>query len=283
MNNQEEKIFLITGGTSGVGKAAALGLAQKGAKIVIISREHKAAENVLQEIARRTGNNRGEYLIADLSLQSSVKNVATEFKRKYENLHVLVNCMGAIFNEEKMTLEGIERTFAVNYMSHFWLTTELLDVIKASGASRILTVTGNPSFLKNAKLDFDDLQCVKNFSPLKATQNAMYARLFFAFELAKRLEGTSVSSNAFNPGVIKSNLTANSPWYLKLLALLFKFSEKEICDVTTYLSTSEDVQGISGKFFQHNRKIVGLEDTFNAQIGEALWEGSKKLAFISTK
>ena len=283
MNNQEEKIFLITGGTSGVGKAAALGLAQKGAKIVIISREYKAAENVLQEIARRTGNNRGEYLIADLSLQSSVKNVATEFKRKYENLHVLVNCMGAIFNEEKMTLEGIERTFAVNYMSHFWLTTELLDVIKASGASRILTVTGNPSFLKNAKLDFDDLQCVKNFSPLKATQNAMYARLFFAFELAKRLEGTSVSSNAFNPGVIKSNLTANSPWYLKLLALLFKFSEKEICDVTTYLSTSEDVQGISGKFFQHNRKIVGLEDTFNAQIGEALWEGSKKLAFISTK
>ncbi|WP_419802772.1 SDR family NAD(P)-dependent oxidoreductase [Mucilaginibacter sp.] len=283
MNNQEEKIFLITGGTSGVGKAAALGLAQKGAKIVIISREHKAAENVLQEIARRTGNNRGEYLIADLSLQSSVKNVATEFKRKYENLHVLVNCMGAIFNEEKMTSEGIERTFAVNYMSHFWLTTELLDVIKASGASRILTVTGNPSFLKNAKLDFDDLQCVKNFSPLKATQNAMYARLFFAFELAKRLEGTSVSSNAFNPGVIKSNLTANSPWYLKLLALLFKFSEKEVCDVTTYLSTSEDVQGISGKFFQHNRKIVGLEETFNAQIGEALWEGSKKLAFISTK
>ncbi|RYE22320.1 MAG: hypothetical protein EOP45_08375 [Sphingobacteriaceae bacterium] len=133
-----------------------------------------------------------------------------------------------------MTAEGIERSFALNYMSHYWLTTNLLDILQESGASRIITVAGNPTFLKNAKLNFEDLQYLKKFNGMMATSSAMYARLFFTFELAKRLQGTKVTANAFNPGIIKSNLTANSPWYIKLLALLYKPFEKDICDVTPY-------------------------------------------------
>ena len=273
-----EETFLISGGSSGVGKATAIGLAQKGAKIVVVNRDATASQRALEEIARRTGNDNGEYLIADLSLQSSVKKLAEEFKNKYNNLHVLANCVGAIFDKKQMTTEGIERTFAINYMSHYWLTTNLLDILQESGPSRIITVAGNPTFLKNAELNFEDLQCVKRFNGLTATSNAMFARLFFTFELAKRLQGTKVTANAFNPGVIKSNLTAKSPWYLKLLALLYKPFEKDICDVTTWLSTSDEVENVSGKFFNHNRKMIPFHEKVNPKVGETLWTLSEVLS-----
>lgn len=273
----KNQIFLITGGTSGVGKATAIGLAQQGAKIVIVNRDAASSQQVLEEIARRTGNDKGEYLAADLSLQSSVKKVAEEFKRKYDNLHVLANCVGAIFHEKQMTAEGIEKSFAINYMSHFWLTTNLLDMLKESGSSRVITVTGNPTFLKNAKLNFDDLQYLNKFNGMMAASNAMNARLFFTFELAKRLQGTNITANTFNPGVIKSNLTANSPWYIKLLALFYKPSEKETSDITVYLSTSADVQNVSGKFFNHNRKIIPFDKKFDPKAGEKLWAMSEVL------
>lgn len=125
----KDQVFLISGGSSGVGKATVIGLAQKGAKIVIVNRDAVSSQRALEEIARRTGNEKGEYLIADLSLQSSVKKLAEQFKSKYSNLHVLANCVGAIFHEKQQTAEGIERSFALNYMSHYWLTTNLLDIL----------------------------------------------------------------------------------------------------------------------------------------------------------
>jgi len=273
----KDKVFLITGGTSGVGKATAIGLAKRGAKIVIISRSIEQSHMVLEEIVQRTGNDRGEYLIADLSLQSSIRAVADEFKRKYDNLHFLANCVGAVFNEKQMTKEGIERSFAINYMSHFGLTTKLLDILKASGPSRIVTVTGNPAFLKNAKVNFEDIQSVQNFNGLRATARAMFARLFFTFELAKRLQRENVTANAFNPGVIKSNLTANSPWYIRLLTVFYRPFQKDICDISTYLATSEEVDDISGGFFNHDRKIVPFQERFDPAVGEKLWAVSEQL------
>ncbi len=276
--NQTDKVFLITGGSSGVGKATAIGLAQKGAKVVIVNRNAAQSQQALKEIAHRTGNDQGTYLTADLSLQSSIRNLADEFKRKYDNLHVLANCAGAIFNQKQITSEGIERSFAVNYMSHFVLTNQLLDMLKASGPSRIITVTGNPSFLKNAKVNFDDLQHLNQFNGMMATANAMYARQIFTFELAKRLKGEKVTANAFNPGVIKSNLTAHSPWYMKLLAVFYKPFEKDVCGVSTYLSTSEEVQNVSGRFFNHNRNIIPFHEKFDRKAGEKLWSMSEELS-----
>lgn len=276
-HNLKDKVFLITGGTSGVGKATAIGLAQKGAKVVIISRSAEESQRVLTEITQRTGNDSGEYLIGDLSLQSSIRNVADEFKRKYDNLHILANCMGGIFKEKRITREGIERSFAINYMSHFGLTIQLLDILKASGSSRIITVTGNPAFLKNAKVNFNDIQCIQKFSGLQSASSAMFARLFFTFELARRLRGEKVTANAFNPGVIKSNLVANAAWYIKLLAIFSKPFQKDVCDITTYLSTSEEVDGVSGKFFNQDRKMVPFHKKFDPAVGEKLWAVSEQL------
>jgi NAD(P)-dependent dehydrogenase (short-subunit alcohol dehydrogenase family) len=277
MNNDNNKIFLVTGGTSGVGKATAISLVQQNNKVVIIGRNAQNCEATIEEIARRTGNNKTEYLLADLSLKTSVKKVAEDFKNKYDNLHVLANCVGAMFSEMQFTTENIESSFAINYMSHFWLTTNLLDILKANHPARIITIGGNALFLKNAKLDFDNLQYTNNFNGLKAAANAMYARLFFTLELAKRLEGTKLTANIFNSGPIKSNLMANAPWYIKIATKLFKPSEKDICDIASYLATSHEVENISGRFFKEDKKIVPLHEKFDSNIGKRLWEISEQL------
>ena len=281
-NNQKDHIYLLTVGTSGVGKATAIGLAQKGVKIVIISRDARSAEKALNEIAQRTGNEQGEYLVADLSLQSSIRKVADEFKRKYNNLHLLANLAGKLSFEKQITPEGIESSFAVNYLSHFLLTNQLLDILKESGPSRVITVGGNPSFIKHAKINFDDLQSLDNFSGMKATAQAMYARVFFAFELARRLQEQNITSNVFNPGVIKSNLTTNAPWYMKIIAAFYKPFEKDICEIGVYLATDPDIQNISGVFFSDKKQIVPFHERFDPHIGQKLWTISEQLTNIKT-
>ena len=277
MKADNNKIFLVTGGTSGVGKATAISLSQQNNKVVIIGRNAQNCEATIEEIAKRTGNNKTDYLLADLSLKASVKKVTEDFKKKYDNLYVLANCTGAMFSEMQFTNEHIERSFAINYMSHFWLTTNLLDILKESHSSRIITIGGNALFLKNAKLDFDNLQYTNNFNGLKAAANAMYARLFFTLELAKRLEGTKVTANIFNSGPIKSNLMANAPWYLKIATKLFKPSEKDVCDIANYLATSHEVENVSGLFFKEDKKMISFNEKLDNNIGKRLWEISEQL------
>lgn len=273
----KEPVFLITGGTSGVGKATAMGLAQKGAKVVIVSRHAEQCERVMQEIADRTNNYKGDYMIADLSLQSSIRRLAEEFKRKYDRIQVLVNCVGAIFNKRQFTTDRIERSFAINYMSHFVLTNELLDILEDSGPSRVLTVTGSPVFLRHAKIDFNDLQDVRNFNGTRAAIHATYLRLIFSFELARRLQGLKVTSNAFFPGQIKTNLSVNLAWYMRLVSAFTNMFARNVCEVTTYLSTSPEVASVSGRFFDKDNSMIPLQEKFDSKVGEELWARSEAL------
>lgn len=213
--DEKNKVFLITGGTSGVGKAIAMGLARTGAKVVIISRTAESGQGAVKNIAAATGNERAEFLVADLTLQSSIRKVSEEFKRKYDNLHVLINVAGALFFDKQVTSEGIDKAFAVNYLSHFLLTNQFLDMLKENPPSRVMTVAGAPRFLKNPKIDFQDIQLEHHYSGMRATSQAMFARMYFTFELAKRLEGTGVTAVAFHPGLITSNLVQNAPLVVK--------------------------------------------------------------------
>lgn len=278
----KNRVFLITGGTSGVGKAIALGLARIGAKVVIISRTTESGQNTLNYIAETTGNDRAEFLVADLSLQSSIKKVSEEFKRKYDNLHVLVNLAGALFFEKQLTTEGIDKAFAVNYLSHFLLTNQLLDILKESRPSRVITVGGNPAFLKNPKIDLKDIQLENHYSGLRATSQAMFARMFFTFELAKRLEGTGVTSVAFHPGLITSNLVKNAPLWLKAIASLMQPWEKDNCEIGVYLAAAKEVEKANGVFFDDKKQMVPLNKKYDAVLGEKLWSISEGLTGIPT-
>ena len=279
------KVCLVTGGTSGVGKATARGLARLGAKVVLLCRSADSGRQTLDEIARETENHQGEVLVGDLSLQASVRRAAEEFRRRFDRLDVLANLGGVLEFSKRLTAEGFDTMFSVNYLGHFLLTTLLLDVLKASGPSRVITVAGAPAFLKNPVIDFDDLQLEKKFSGMGALAQTMFARVSFGFELAHRLEGAGVTSVVFHPGTIRSNLAQNAPRWLKVLTvpflIPFLLSAKGECDIAVYLASSTEVEGVSGVFFDDKHRIVStIRERHDQAAGRRLWLLSEGLVSL---
>lgn len=260
--DNKDKIFLVTGGTSGVGNAIAKGIAKSGAKVVIVSRTITSAENAVKQLIKTTGNSNIDYLVADLSLQSSIKKLSEDFKNKYDHLNILVNVAGAIYFDKEVTTEGIDKSFAVNYLSHFSLTNHLLDLLQKIENSRVLTVGAAPMYLKNPKINFDDIQMQQKYSGMTATTQAMFARIFFTFTLAKRLQGTNVSAVAFHPGLITSNLVKTAPLWMRIMALVFKPFEKKDCEIGTFLSLEDNVE--NGVFYDDKKKIIHLNEKYNS-------------------
>lgn len=275
-----DKVHLVTGGTSGVGQAIATGLAAQGAKVVLVSRTAASGQQGVQHIARVTGNDRAEFLVADLSLLSSIRHAAQEFKRRFDNLHALVNAAGALFFEKELTAEGIDKSLAVNYLSHFYLANQLLNVLQASGPARVMTVGGAPRFVQKPTLDLDDLQLARNYSGMRATSQAMFARLYFTFALARRLEGTGATSVAFHPGLITSNLVQGAPWWLKGITALLKPWEKTTCDIGVYLATDPATEAANGVFFDDKRQLIPLPN-YDPAVGEKLWQRSAELTGLA--
>lgn len=277
----KDKTYLVTGGTSGVGKAIATGIAKTGANVVIVSRNASNGEQTVKEISEKSANKNISFLTADLSLLKSVEQLSTQFEQQHNQLHGLVNAAGAWYFKKEITSEGIDKSFAINYLSHFVLTNRLLDLLKATDDARIVTVAGAPRFLKKPKIDLNNLQLKKSYSWMKATNLAMFARVYFGFELADRLQNTSVSSMVFHPGFVKSNLGKGAtPWWLKLM---FSFSSDvrnapETCESGIYVATKENAKSTNGKFFDEKNNIVELRDKFDKSIGKELWLLSEQLA-----
>src|SRR5690606_20423975 len=277
----KDKTYLVTGGTSGVGKAIATGIAKTGANVVIVSRNASNGEQTVKEISEKSANKNISFLTADLSLLKSVEQLSTQFEQQHNQLHGLVNAAGAWYFKKEITSEGIDKSFAINYLSHFVLTNRLLDLLKATDDARIVTVAGAPRFLKKPKIDLNNLQLEKSYSWMKATNLGMFARVYFGFELADRLQNTSVSSMVFHPGFVKSNLGKGAtPWWLKLM---FSFSSDvrnapETCESGIYVATKENAKSTNGKFFDEKNNIVELRDKFDKSIGKELWLLSEQLA-----
>src|SRR5690606_32811619 len=191
----------------------------------------------------KSANKHISFLTADLSLLKSVEQLSKQFTEQHNQLHGLVNAAGAWYFKKEITSEGIDKSFAINYLSHFALTNRLLDVLEAADDARIVTVAGAPRFLKKPKIDLNNLQLEKSYSWLKATNLAMFARIYFGFELAEKLQYTSVSSMLFHPGFVKSNLGKNKlPWWLKLM-MSFSSDVKnapETCESGVYVATKEN-------------------------------------------
>lgn len=277
----KDKTYLVTGGTSGVGKAIATGIAKTGANVVIVSRNASNGEQTVKEISKKSANKNISFLTADLSLLKSVEQLSTQFEQQHNQLHGLVNAAGAWYFKKEITSEGIDKSFAINYLSHFVLTNRLLDLLKATDDARIVTVAGAPRFLKKPKIDLNNLQLEKSYSWMKATNLAMFARVYFGFELADRLQNTSVSSMVFHPGFVKSNLGKGAtPWWLKLM---FSFSSDvrnapETCESGIYVATKENAKSTNGKFFDEKNNIVELRDKFDKSVSKELWLLSEQLS-----
>lgn len=277
------KTVLITGATNGIGKAAALELAKQGANVVIVGRDETKTKSVANELRTASGNKNVEFLLADLSSQASILQLAEDFKAKYSRLDVLINNAGGFFETRQTTVDGLEYTFAFNHLGYFLLTHLLLDLLKASGLSRIINVSSAAQAL--ARLDIDDLQSQKSYWGLPAYNVSKLANVMFTYELAKRLQGTGVTVNALHPGVVKSGFANDSSGFMGFFFGLVKrfggITPEQGADTVVYLATSPEVKDVTGTYF-HKRKAQKTNPvSYDVSANKRLWDESAKLVKLS--
>jgi retinol dehydrogenase 12 len=269
------KICLVTGATLGIGKETALGLARKGAQVVIVGRDPERTRETAAWIAREPGNSQVDFFVADLSSQAEVRRLANEFKSKYSRLDVLLNNAGALFTRRETTVDGFERTWALNHLAEFLLTQLLLDTLEASAPARVVNVAS--SVHTGGRIAFDDLQGEKKYSGVGAYNQSKLANILFTYALARRLKGKGVTANCLHPGVVATGFGQNTPGLVKTLLGLarpFLITPEKGAATSIYLASSPEVADITGKYFAKCRPIASAKITSDVALQEKLWEVS---------
>ena len=272
------KVVLITGGTSGIGKATALGLARRGATLILAGRNLQRCREAVDEIKRATGNSNINYLTGDLASQKEIRCLAREFGERQSRLDVLINNAGGLFMRRLLSADGIEMTFALNHLACFLLTNLLLDLLKASPGSRIVNVSSIAH--KFARIDFSNLQA----HGWGGYERSKLANLLFTYELSRRLEGTGVTANALHPGLVDSNFGMNNPGLFRLLKPifnLFSINTEEGAKTSIYLASSPEVQGITGKYFVRCREKRSSRASYSKETSARLWQISAEMTGLN--
>lgn len=278
----KDKICLITGANSGIGKATALGLAKMGATVVMVCRDHRRGEEARAEIKAASNNPSIDLMVADLSSQVTIRQIAQDFQKKYQQLHVLVNNAGVALMKRSLTVDGLETTFAVNHLAPFLLTNLLLDMLKASAPSRIINVSSSAHM--RSRIDFDDLQEEKNFSMFRAYNQSKLANVLFTYELAKKLKETGVTVNALHPGVVRTNLGRDATGIVRLgFSVIQPFikTPEQGAATCVYLASSPEVERVTGKYFVNNNDVSSSKESYNETVARRLWEVSEQLTQIA--
>jgi NAD(P)-dependent dehydrogenase (short-subunit alcohol dehydrogenase family) len=232
----EGKVVLITGASSGIGKAAATALAAMGAEVVVTGRNKERGEKAVAEIRRGSGSERVSLMLADLAVQAEVRKLAEVFKERHDRLDVLVNNAGLIQSRRTETPDGIELPLAVNHLAPFLLTNLLLEVLKGSAPSRIITVSSEAR--RNAQIDFDDLQSQRRYRAFPVYGMTKLANILLTYELAERLRGTGVVASCLHPGSVNTNFGNNNRSLGILLFRVFKPFMRTLDQVPTPSVTS---------------------------------------------
>ncbi len=284
MTTMQGKICLITGGTNGIGKSTAQGLARLGATVVIVGRNEEKTAQVVKEIQSATGNNNIDSLLADLSSQQEIRRLAAEFKSKYSQLHVLINNAGGMFQKRLVTVDGYEMNFAFNHLAYFLLTNLLLDTIIASAPARIVNVSSTQ--YKGNKVDFTDLQSERSYERMRNYGSSKLANILFTIELAHLLEGTGVTVNAVHPGLVNSgfgkteyNKDLFAKFYAVINPLIGRSTEKG-AETSIYLASSPDVEGVTGKYFVDCKVAQVSPEAADKTAAKKLWDASAELVHL---
>ncbi|MCS4538977.1 MAG: SDR family oxidoreductase [Thaumarchaeota archaeon] len=275
------KTCIVTGSSSGIGKATALGLAKAGASVILVCRGQEKGEAAMNEIIQKSGNQKVSLMIADLSSQNAIRKLANDLTTNHDKLHVLVNNAGVFLAKRRLTEDGLEMTFAANYLAPFLLTNLLLPTLKASAPSRIVTVASTAHY--GATIDFDNLQGERGYSGFTAYSRSKLADIMFTYELARRIEGNNVTANCLHPGVVRTNLGKNNWWMFRLALTLFAPflpSPEGGARTSIYLATSRDVEGVTGKYFVKEKEAKS-KASYDEGVSERLWDVSVKLTHLS--
>ncbi len=272
------KVVLITGGTSGIGKATAIALAAMGANVTITGRNRERGEKAVKEVRRESGNEEVELILADLAVQAEVRRLAEEFRERHDRLDVLVNNAGLVISKRTETPDGMETQFATNHLAPFLLTNLLLDLLEKSAPSRIVTVSSEGH--RWGKMDLGDLQSTKRYRGFPVYGMTKLANIMFTYELAERLRGTGVTANTLHPGGVSTNFGNNNNGVMTLLFRAFKpfmRTPEQGADTVIYLASSPDVEGMTGKYLADRKIKVAADAAYDEGLQKKLWEKSEEL------
>ena len=278
------KTCIVTGANSGIGKETALGLAQIGARMVMVCRNAEKGKAALEEIRRESGSSQVDLLIADMSSQASVRALAEQIRQKYPCLDVLVNNAGGAAWARTLSAEGFELTLAANYLGAALLTLLLLDLLKASAPARIVNVSSSES--QDARLDMQDLRFERRkYSAVAAYRQSKLLMNVFTFELARRLAGTGVTANCLHPGAVATNIWSadSTPSIVKLIVPLMKpfmLSSKQGAAVSLYLATSPEVAQVSGEYFVKSKPAKSKPLSRDPKLMAEVWLCTEKMTSL---
>jgi len=290
-NSLKNRSCMVTGASSGIGREIALGLARRDATVFLVCRDAGRGRSAQEYIRQQSGNREVHVLLADLSSQKQVRGLAEEFTGKHGSLHLLVNNAGVIMGRRVLTEDGIEMTFAVNYLACFLLTNLLLGALKKGAPSKIVNLT--TSLHRMARLDFDNLQGEKAYRRDEAYGRSKLAVIIFTYELARRLEGTGITVNCVCPGAVGTGIWSHSSKLIDAFFHALMKGPEEGARLPLYLSCPGPVDGLTGCYFQtgqHLRiskvNVAGTMSksspvTYDREAAARLWEVSEQLTGLA--
>jgi NAD(P)-dependent dehydrogenase (short-subunit alcohol dehydrogenase family) len=273
------KTCLITGATSGIGLETARGLAAMGARLFIHGRDPQKVDATLEDIHRSTNNDALIPLVADLSSQANIHKMAKTVYQKTDKLDVLINNAGAVNMIRQLSPEGIELTFAVNYLAYYLLTFCLSDLILASKPSRIINVSSSAHGYTGLEV-VNDPMFENNYEGWQAYSRSKLCEILFTYELASRLVGSGVTVNALHPGFVNSNIGKNNtPEQLANTPLRVSgnLTNQEGAQTSIYLASSSEVEGITGNYFVNCKPVASSAVSYDKTASHRLWEISARL------
>ena len=270
------KTVLITGATSGIGLEASAKLAGMGAELVLVGRDHARGEAAVAAVKRRSGSTAVALMRCDFTSLTQIRALAADVVAARPRLHVLVNNAGSVSARRVVTEDGIEQTFTVNHLGPFLLTNLLLDLLRRSAPARVVTVASAAH--RQGDMPFDDLQFESGrYGIIRAYARSKLANVLFTAELARRLAGTGVTANCLHPGAVATNIWSHAPRYaqpLLAVAKLFMVSAEKGADTIVYLAASPEVEGLTGCYYERNRKVLPSRLAQDEAIAKTLWERS---------
>jgi NAD(P)-dependent dehydrogenase (short-subunit alcohol dehydrogenase family) len=277
------KSALVTGGTGGIGKATAIGLAALGARVGITGRDQARTEAAAAGIRAASGNAAVDVFAADMSDQAEVRRLAAQVAGTYPRLDVLVNNVGGFWAHRHLTADGLERTFALNHLAPFLLTSLLLDRLTASAPARIVTVSSGAH--AGGRIDFGDLQGERDYSGQRAYSQSKLANVMFTYELARRLEGTGVTATVLHPGVVRTSFGAEdqAAHFAVMIRVVRLFMKTPAQGALTpvYLACSPEVEGVTGRYYANRQPKTSSNASYDTTAAARLWQVSAGLVGLT--